>query len=116
MRDPGLARGWHPDEGEASCVAEHPLDQRLDATAAFLLPEQARLDDARVVEHQQVAGAQKVGQRGEAPIGKLAGRAVDMQQPAAAALRQRITGDQFIRQKVVEVSGFHGEKPVGAAL
>ena len=38
---------------------QHTLDQRLDRTAAGLAAIQARLDDAGVVEDQQVAGIQQ---------------------------------------------------------
>ena len=38
---------------------QHALDQQFDLAAGGLLAEQARLHDLRVVEHQQVAGAQQ---------------------------------------------------------
>ncbi len=50
------------------------LEQHLDLAAAFLDAEEARLDHARVVEHQQVAGCEQVRQIGEMPIADAGGR------------------------------------------
>jgi hypothetical protein len=49
---------------------EHALDQDLDLAAAVLAPVQARLDDARVVHHQHVAGGEQLHQVGKAPVGQ----------------------------------------------
>ncbi len=43
-------------------LGQQPLDQHLDRTAAGLVAEQPRLDDAGVVEDQQIAGVEQVGQ------------------------------------------------------
>ena len=44
------------------------LQQEFDSTTAGLAAEQARVDDARVVEHKHVAGVEQVRQGGEAEI------------------------------------------------
>ena len=45
-------------------LGHHPLHHHLDLAAGVLAPQQAGLDHARVVEHQQVAGSQQLGQVG----------------------------------------------------
>lgn len=77
------------------------LYQHFDPAAAVLDAMQPGMQDARVVEHQQVAGAQQVGQIGEAPV--LPAVAVHDQQPAGGALGQRELGDQLRRQVVIEI-------------
>ena len=61
----------------------------------------ARLQHARIVEHHEVATPQQARQVGEGAI--VAPHAVDVQQPAVAALRRRHLRDQFRRQRVVEI-------------
>ena len=77
------------------------LDQHLDFPAAGLAPADARVDDARVVEHQQVVGGQQRRQVGEAQVVEL--RSVDVQQPARAAFARRHLRNQLGRQDVVEI-------------
>jgi hypothetical protein len=47
--------------GHDLAPGEHAFDQQFELAAGGLLAEQARLDHLRVVEHQQVAGAQQEG-------------------------------------------------------
>ena len=58
-------------------AVEHPLDQRFDRTTGGLFAQQARLDDARVVEDQQIAGQQQVGQLAKDAIGGQGAGAVE---------------------------------------
>jgi hypothetical protein len=51
--------------GQHGAVVEHPLDQRLDLAAAVLHAEEARLQHAGIVEHQQIAGLQQIDDVGE---------------------------------------------------
>jgi hypothetical protein len=59
---------------------QHALDQQFELAAGGLLAEQARLDHLRVVEHQQVAGAQQRRQ--------LAEDAVDRREPVPSSRRE----------------------------
>ena len=86
---------------------EHAFDHHLDPPAAFLLADEPRLDHARVVEHHHVAGCDQPGDIAELPVGKRARPAVEMQQPAAAALAGGMLRDQFLRQLVVEIVETH---------
>ena len=88
--------------GEHRAVGLDALDQRLDRAAARLGAEQARLDDARVVDDEQVAGPQEAGQVAEHAIG--ADIAAAIEQARAAALGGRVLRDQFGRQREVEVA------------
>jgi hypothetical protein len=58
------------------------------------------VDHAGVVEDEQVAGRQEAGQVGEMQIGKLRR---DPQQPAVGAASERCLGDQFLRERVIEI-------------
>jgi hypothetical protein len=69
---------------------------------------QPRRNDARVVEHHQIAGTQFLREVGHAPVTQRAGCAVQAQQAAGAALRQRVLRDQFRRQGVMEIGAAHG--------
>jgi hypothetical protein len=82
-------------------AADRALDQHLHAPAAVLQAVQAGPQHPGVVEHQQVARVQQAGQVGETPV--LPARAIDHQQAAGRALRQRELGDQLWRQFVVEI-------------
>mmetsp|Transcript_53345 Transcript_53345/g.147771 ORF Transcript_53345/g.147771 Transcript_53345/m.147771 type:complete len:341 (+) Transcript_53345:806-1828(+) len=88
---------------------QHPFNQGLHRTTgrrgagfgAVLPAEQPRLDDAGVVEDQQITGRQQPGQLAEDPVhGRRAGR---VQQPRGAALRRRMLGDQFRGQVEIEI-------------
>jgi hypothetical protein len=65
------------------------------------LTPKKRLDHARVVENQQVSGCEQARQLGEAAVAKLA--AANVQQAAAGAFDRRVLGNQFGRQREVEV-------------
>ena len=81
--------------------AEHALDQNFDPAAGGLLAEQAGLDDAGVVEHEDVARGEETGQLGEQMVRhRVAGQ---VQQAARAARLCRALRDQFARKVVVEV-------------
>ena len=94
---------------------EHALDQHLDPAAAGLASQQARLDHARVVEHEHVARLHQLRQVAKQPIRQRAACAVQMQQPARAALRRRKLRDQLGRQFVVEVVEFAWGRIIAAA-
>jgi len=83
------------------------FDQDFDLTAAVLAAAQPGLDDAGVVEDQQVARAQQAGQVDELPVVQAAG-AVQVQQPAGVAPFGGMLGDQFGGQFVVELGNIEG--------
>ena len=83
--------------------AEHALDQDFRRAAGLLAPEQARLQHPRVVEHEQIAGAQEFRQIDERPIVEAPPGHVDDEQAAGRTLVQRLLRDQFGRQVVVEI-------------
>ena len=83
------------------------FDQDLDLSAAVLAAAQPGLDDAGVVEDQQVARAQQTGQVGELTVVQAAG-AVQVQQPAGVAPFGGMLGDQFGGQFVVELGNIEG--------
>jgi hypothetical protein len=80
---------------------QHTLDQGLDRPATGLAAIQPRLDDARVVEHQQVARVEQRGQVAEAPVHRR--RAAAVEQARGAALRRGVLGDQLRREREIEV-------------
>ena len=90
----------------AACI-EHALDQHLDLAAALLAAGEPRLDHARVVHHQHVAGGDKRGKFAEHAVAQCAARTVEMQQAARAALGGGLLRDQFRRQFVIEIGEFH---------
>jgi hypothetical protein len=91
-------------------VGQHALDQQLQLAAAGLFTEQARLDDLRVVEHQQIAFAQQRGQVTERAVDRRSAAAI--QQARSAALGRGVLGDEFGRQSEVEIA--RGESAHGA--
>jgi hypothetical protein len=92
-----LARRW----AQHLVAGQHALDQRLDRAAGGLFAEQARLDDAGVVEHHQVAGLQQRGQVAEDAVHRRGAAAVE--QPRGAAFGRGLLGDQLRRQHEVEI-------------
>jgi ATP-dependent DNA helicase RecG len=68
--------------GQHFAVRQHPFDQHLDRAAARLAAEQARPDHARVVDDDEVAVAQQIGQ--------LAEHAVDRCRPLASSSRDAL--------------------------
>ena len=96
---------------ERAIGREHALEQQLDLAAGRLRRLEARLDDPRVVQHDEVAGRDESRQIGEREIGERG--AIDVQQPAAGAFGRGHLRDQLARQVVVEVGepkGRHGRR------
>ena len=88
---------------------QHTLDQQFELAAGGLFAKEARLDDARVVEDEQVAGAQQRGQVPEDPIDVRVGAAIE--QSGSAAFGGGMLGHQFRRQVEIEIGkreGAHG--------
>jgi hypothetical protein len=87
---------------EDAVVRLDPLDERLDGAAARLGAEQARLDDARVVDDEQVAFAQQPRQVAEDEVARPGAGAVE--QARGAPLGGRMLRDQLGRQREIEVA------------
>ena len=90
-----------PNQRQREIRLQYTLDQRLDPAAAGLVTEQACLDDAGVVEHEQVARSEQPLDVCKDEIAQAVGR--DMQQPARTALGQRLLRNQLVGEFVVEV-------------
>ena len=90
---------FHVRDDLVAC--ENALDQQLQLAAAGFLAKQARLEHARVVEHEQVARLQQRRQVTKDAIHGL--RAAPVEQARGAALGRRVLRDQLGRQREVEV-------------
>lgn len=89
------------------------FDQDFDLAAALFAAIQARLDHAGVVEYEQVAGLQKLGQICEHAIVQAA-PGIQMEQAAVRPMGGGRLGNKFRRQFVVELGKFkvriHGSR------
>ena len=95
--------------GQGSVTAGHSLHQDFDfAPGIFPAPEASRYNPG-VIEHQQVIGTDEVGELAEAMMAELPAGAVQAQQSTGAALGQRILGDQFRGEYIVEVGTLHAQ-------
>ena len=83
-------------------VLQHALDQQLDLAAAGLFAKDARLDHLGVVEDQQVAGLQQIGQLVEAAVHQ--GGFTRIQQAGSTALGSRVLGNQGFGQFEIEIA------------
>ncbi len=104
----GLGRLAGADLYPRLTLAKQALDQDFHPPAAGLLPEQARRNDPGVVEDQQIAGLQQLGQVAHLAVGQRLRRWRHHQQPARRALGQRRLGDQFVGQVVMEIGLLQG--------
>ena len=98
------------------------LDEALPAIAAEVFEEEqfdpsvvavnARRDDARVVQNHEIAVPQEAGKFREAPMLDPPCRAVQHEHARVFTARERMPGDQFIRQRVVVVGGGEAHEDV----
>ena len=110
------------DQGEAMSLSDRiavmnqgRIEQLDPPAARHLLPVQARRDDAAVVGHQEVAGAQVLQDIAELPVGKSPGRPLHDQEPRGVPWLYRGLRDQLWGKVVVEIGGSHGpSSPPGA--
>src|SRR5688572_10965637 len=86
---------------------QQTLEQKLDAPTRRLVPDDTRRQHTRVVEHEQIAGAEQRRQVGEQPILDTARGTVEHEQAARAPLPERRLRDQLRRKFVVEVAALH---------
>src|SRR5208283_1386601 len=64
--------------------------------------------DARIVEDDEIGGAQQAGEVAKVRVAEAGGGAVDVQQARGGAVGERGAGDQLVGQVVVEVGDQHG--------
>ena len=85
------------------------LDQQnFHASAgAGLLAVQAGRDHARIVHHQQVGWMEKRRKVGHPPVIEYAAGALDNHHPGLGAVGSRLLGNQFRRQIIEKIGGFH---------
>ena len=93
-------------KGQCLAFGDDALDEHLDLAAGRLAPEQARLDDARVVQYDDVLRRDQSGQFREAPIVQRA-VGIQVQQTALRALGRRVLRDERFGQRVVEFAQAH---------
>ena len=75
---------------------------------------QPRRDDARVVQHQHVAGTQIFEQAGKLPMFDFSAFLFQNEQARAVAARGGLLRDEFGRQVEMEIGGSHGRERNGA--
>ncbi len=109
----GLGRLAGADLYARLALAKQALDQDLHSPAAGLLPEQARRNDPGVVEDQQIAGLQQLGQIAHLAVAEGRWRRRHHQQAAGGTFGQRRLGDQFFGQLVMEIGLLQGRRIVG---
>ena len=98
-RDPRVAARRRPDQKALGGAAAGQPDA-----------DQARREDARVVDDQQIAGAEQRRQVVEGEMRDAPARAIERHEPAAAARGRRLLRDQLVREIEIEVGDVHGKK------
>ncbi len=88
--------------------------EHLHGAAGVLAQVQPGGDHPGVVDHEQVAGVEQVGQVGHGAVLDRSGRPVVHQEPGGVAGLHGVLGDRRRRQHVVELGGVHGVGDVGA--
>ena len=85
-----------------------PQQEQLDAAAGVRTnTEETGGHDARVVQHEQVAGLQEGGKVADLMVVERPGPAVHDEQAGGVAGLDRLLCDELGRQVVVEVGGAH---------
>ncbi|MPM66500.1 hypothetical protein SDC9_113408 [bioreactor metagenome] len=92
----------HAHVGDDLVVLQHAFDEQFQLAAAFLLAEQARLEHAGVVEDQQIARLQQVGQFAEDTVCGRSFAAIE--QPRGAAHAGRVLCNQGFGKFEIEVA------------
>lgn len=80
---------------------------RLGARALAAAVE-TRWKDASVVEDDEIAGTQEVGEVMEQAVGKMAAGSLQVQHAGGIAGSEGILGDEFVGKMEVEVRNQHG--------
>jgi hypothetical protein len=89
-----------------------PADQQAfdRAAARIAAAQQARREDARVVDDDEVARVQESRQRADERMGERSARAVEAEQARAAANRGRLLGDQLGWEIEIEIADIHARR------
>ena len=96
----------HPHVRRHLVAGQHTFNQQLQLAAGGFFAKQAGVDDLGVVEHQQITGAQQLGQIVKNAVYRRGTGAV--QQTRAAALGCRVLGNQVLRQNEIEIAEGEG--------
>lgn len=86
------------------------LDENFYLAATELFAMQPGLDDAGVVEYEQVARINQVRQVEEQSVIELAGIAFQVKQATSPAFLGGKLGNQVVRQEKIEISSAHCHK------
>ena len=106
--DAGAAPAAGPHERAPASPFEGRREQELDRSPAGVPRQDARRDDARVVDDEAVTRPQEIRKLGEHVVFERRARAVDHEEPRRAAHWARRLGDQLRREIVVELREVHG--------
>ena len=116
---PGTRGPAHQDLPLAVGVFERPHEEQLEPAAARTPAVDPRGNHPRVVQHEEIAGAEQLRKLADGAMPAGAREAIEHEQPGIAALRGRLLRHQLRRQHVVEVGQAHpkasGDSPAGIA-
>ena len=93
-------------KGQRLAFGHDALDENLDLAAGGFAAEQPRLEDARVVQYDDILRRDQRRQIEEAPVVQRAG-SVEMQQAALRAFGRGMLRDELFGQRVVEIAQAH---------
>ena len=106
--------GW-TSASQCSIVAAAQQQALHRPAARHPAAEQTRGKHARVVDDDEVARGEKVGQRREPSMCNGAGRAIQVKEPRRAPIGGRLLRDQAGRQVEVEIADVHPPAILAAA-
>src|SRR5690349_101265 len=84
--NPGFLAGIDQCKPKGSLRFGKALQQQyFDATAAFLLPDQPCRKNFRIIQNQEIAGAEKIAELGKITVNNFAGAPLQDEQPRTLA-------------------------------
>jgi hypothetical protein len=93
-----------PDQARVAAITQVVQDQQLDGPTMLAAGAQACGANPGVVDDEQIAGAEQVGQLGEGTV--LRGAVPrQVQQPRGVALGERRLGDALLGERILEERG-----------
>ena len=104
-RSSRLERLAGPHLAERLALPVEAFDDDLRLAAGILAADQAGLDDARVVDHEEVSRVEQIDDRLETAMPNRV--ASQFEQTAARAVRRWSLGNQLVRQLEAEVRALH---------
>jgi hypothetical protein len=82
--------------------------KNLDETTLRVPTIEPRMTHAHVIEHEQIAGAEELGELGELAVRRAAARAIQYEERSRPS-RPRLLRDAMGGKKVIEEIDAHGE-------